>query len=537
MEDLDIQALAEKIGDHRFNGYTDSMLADEIDRFRSGRGASGLGDAVDALQAVAAALAETDRTLRTELGKLGVDWRGAAAARAGAVVADHATFSEEAAEKVTAAAKSVFAQGEAFNRTLHTLPESQVLRDGTGGHSVLDSVGSLLGFETDNAQRVARAREAREQALQALNTYARRSGEILSGVRPLDTPPTLYADTGRATSPAAKGRDVTTSTGATTPVAPGPGAPTGGSAGVSIHSAPDPGMVPPAQGPGARSSGGGDAEPAAASRQATTVSGTVGATATSAVPGVAAVAGVARAGQVDQLSSPPNAGTPAAGGAVPGSVPAAPGSAERPAGGSLGAAPGGSAAHGSGAGGSGGKVAGASGASAPHAGKPATLAVPGEIQQQPLPKGKSTGAGPVPSGIPAGGSSGAKQIAGSDGWSENAIGAGAAALGAGGIAGALSGDGERKGRGIGRSAPRAADSPRPLPVGDLPEEEERVQRTTSRLGEGSARTRDAFLREAAPRTDDEDAEHVRRFGVDDTDLFADERRVAPDVIGDADPRP
>lgn len=102
-------------------------------------------------------------------------------------------------------------------------------------------------------------------------------------------------------------------------------------------------------------------------------------------------------------------------------------------------------------------------------------------------------------------------------------------MGAGGVAGALSGSGERQGRGVGRSAPGAARSPRPLAVGDLAEEEDRVVRNSERLAQPSP-PHDDLLTPAATREEDDDA--VRRFGVDDSDLFADQRRVAPDVIGD-----
>ncbi|EHY89506.1 hypothetical protein [Saccharomonospora azurea] len=84
---------------------------------------------------------------------------------------------------------------------------------------------------------------------------------------------------------------------------------------------------------------------------------------------------------------------------------------------------------------------------------------------------------------------------------------------------------------MGRSAPGAQISPRPLAVGDLPEEEAKVQRSSERLNPGATPRKEAFLEKAVPG-EEEDGEQVRRFAVEDEDLFTDQRMVAPDVIGD-----
>ncbi len=147
-----------------------------------------------------------------------------------------------------------------------------------------------------------------------------------------------------------------------------------------------------------------------------------------------------------------------------------------------------------------------------------------------LARGLTSGAvAPAPSPA-SGGSADDTPRSTRDGLSVNDVGGGIAALGAGGVAGALS-SAERSGRGVGRSAPGAQVSPRPLSVGDLPEEEARVQRSSERLNPGASTRRDTFLEKAVPGEDAE-GEHVRRFAVEDDDLFTDQRMVAPDVIGD-----
>ncbi|MEU6645941.1 magnesium chelatase [Saccharomonospora sp. NPDC046836] len=563
MDNLDISVLVERIGDHRFDGYTDNMLADEIDRFRSGPGISGISDAVAALKAVAESLSETDDTLRRELGKLGVEWSSDAGRQAGETVTRQADFSAEANDKVNDSAERIFAQGEAFNRTLHKLPDAQSLRQGAGGYGLFDSVASLLGFETDNTRRVAEAREARQQALQALNSYAQNSGENLAGTQELGSPRAVVADTGPrlpgAIDAGGGPGDVTIAAGAAnTPVpppvpAPGPAvAPATGAA----ANVPTPALGLPVQQPARRSTGSVGAAPGTAPHQATAPS-----SAPTAPTPVTSVAGVSR--QVPQYQQPgtvsgsgsasvtPSTGVPAVptgSGAAPGTVspspppatggvvtgPRAPGAAvPGPIGGTPGA-PGGAAVPGS-SGGAGG-ASGAPPAAGAVVGKSATPGagggVGGAAEQQPLAKGKSFGAVPQPS-VPGGTVSSGGFTAVPRGASVNDLGAGAAALAAGGVAGALSGDDARRGRGVGRSAPGAARSPHQLAIGDLPEEEAKAQRNSERLSPRAERQRGGFLEKAAPQQGGEDdATHVRRYGVDDTDLFTDQRMVAPDVLGD-----
>lgn len=545
MDDLDITALADRIRDHRFDGYTDNMLADEIDRFRSGEGTSGIADAVDALKAVATALTETDDTLRTELGKLGVEWHSEAGARAGSAVESHATFSEEAAERVNDSAERMFAQGEAFSRTLHALPDSQTLREGSGGYTTLDSMISLLGFETDNVVKVALAREAREQATQALNEYARLSGENLAGMRQLESRPRemrpdIDPEVPGSIDAGGGPGDVTIAAGATASVpspSSGPAAPTvtsGAGAQVPAPPAAVPAPQPPVRAGGTGAEVGSPSAASPNSRPATRPS-SVTAPVESGTGGFAGQAGqggqqgAAPAAPREQLRAQPGSGA---------QLPAGPGSGanvppERVSGGI--------AAGLSGAGQAAGRAGGVPGTGAvpPAAGIVGKPGVPGagapDDQQEQLPRGKSFGAAPQPPGLQPGGLSGAATggSAPRPGMSANDLGAGAAALGAGGVAGALSGEGERRGRGVGRSAPGAARSPHQLPLGDLPEEEAQVRRD-ERPDPTPGGSREEFLERATVREDEAETGHVRRFGVDDRDLFTDDRMVAVDLIGDDD---
>lgn len=63
----------------RFDGYSNEELAQQVDGLRDGAGSETLHNAVGALVRLADGLADTDRTLREELAKVGVTWQGEAA--------------------------------------------------------------------------------------------------------------------------------------------------------------------------------------------------------------------------------------------------------------------------------------------------------------------------------------------------------------------------------------------------------------------------------------------------------------------------
>jgi hypothetical protein len=108
-----------------------------------------------------------------------------------------------------------------------------------------------------------------------------------------------------------------------------------------------------------------------------------------------------------------------------------------------------------------------------------------------------------------------------------ALAEGAPAIGAAGVGGATSGERERNRPGRGDASKRV----RQLPIGDLPEEEEALRARKAAPEPPSRERTRAILEPAATQDGDEDAEHVRRFGVDDRDLFTDPREVSTDLIG------
>lgn len=114
-------------------------------------------------------------------------------------------------------------------------------------------------------------------------------------------------------------------------------------------------------------------------------------------------------------------------------------------------------------------------------------------------------------------------------------------MGAGGAGGAGAGaDGERLARSGGRGTGGGAIK-NGVPLGAAPEEEARQARNAEKFGARTGRPGGSIMQPAAAgagrrEEGEEDQEHVRRYGVESSDVFDDERVVAPESIGDDDDR-
>jgi len=111
----------------------------------------------------------------------------------------------------------------------------------------------------------------------------------------------------------------------------------------------------------------------------------------------------------------------------------------------------------------------------------------------------------------------------------------ATAVGTGGASGAGAGaERERLAR-TGNPARGSAKSG--MPIGAAPEEDARAARNAERFGAKAGRPGGSIMQPAAAgksAEDEEDKEHVRRYGVESSDVFDDDRVVAPESIGDDD---
>ncbi|HJQ44926.1 MAG TPA: hypothetical protein VJ870_01200 [Amycolatopsis sp.] len=516
----DLPTLIGKLRDQRFDGYDSESLAQEIEKFREGGGTASMGDAVDALKQIATALGQTDRTLRDQLGAMGVHWESTAGGQAGAAMAAQAGFSDDANSKVSAAAQLIFEQGEAFNRTKNKLPDPDALRQGDGGYTLGDSVFSLFGFETDHAKDVRSNLEARAQAVDALNAYAHDTGNYLASSEDVPEPQAPDAATGAGTDAVIAGAQAGQTLAPAPDVAPTRAASATGAV-PAVHApapqvqhAPVAETATPAIGVPVRQTGS-VASALGASRSTAPSSATApsGAQATAPVTGVS---GPVKSGgdyAHDTNRAAPVQGTPNNATTFGPGQPQTPGLAgtSQPGGGSP-QEPGRSTAWG--------RPGGVPADGGVRAGTPQ----PGAGDSV-LGKGKMFGSTPITSTGPASVGPGfaLKGPGGVSGLAE-----GAPAIGAAGVAGAAGGDDERRGRKPGQNA--AGRRTQQLPVGDLPEEDAaQGVRKAAPQPPSRERTR-AILEPAATQDGDDDAEHVRRYGIDDKDLFTDPREVSPDLV-------
>lgn len=529
----------EKVSNTRFDGFTVEMLAIEIDLFREGVGIGSLSAAVEALTAVASALAETDRTLREELAKLGAAWESTASGMAQGVLGDQADFAGDATTKIDAAAQAAFAVGEAFTRTLHNLPDAQTLRAGGDGLGAGDVLAGLIGHETDHAAKVKAASAARDQAIDAFNGFAMACAEELGAIQPLLEPAAITLDEAPA-SPRGSSSDhaLHTMAAAASSVA-------------EADSAPVSDPMTMGKGP-STPTGATDCPPPSSGQSTGTAEQAVASGAAAASGDSTSGAGVTTgttSGGAAPAPGDPAAGTPGTSPSVAGIV--APGiggggttgtSAGQRSGGAGGKAE-------SGGGTAGGKAEVGGGAAKPGApgvsdgrggfagtarpGGPGITGGPGQgvvgggdalakgrlvgaVPPVPQP-GTPVGPGIAPS-LPAGGGAGAA--------------GGAAAVGAAGVAGATSGEADREHRGRGYGAGTEVDG-RPLhdfEIGELEHEQDAAN--VERIEPPARPDEPAYLEQAAPREGAPGEPRVRTHGIDDADLFADERLVSREVIGE-----
>ncbi|MPY77905.1 MAG: hypothetical protein GEV04_05300 [Actinophytocola sp.] len=492
----------DKVRQLRFEGYTVGMLALEIDLLREGRGTDSMSHAVNALASVAAALGNTDDTLRAELGRLGVEWYSEASSIAQSVMQTSADFAADATGKLNEASQAVFGLSEAFQRALNTLPDSQTLREGAEGLSTMDVLADLIGHETDHAAKVRAASVVRDQAVDALNQLASTCAEELGGVRQLGEPGAIVLDQGPL--PPEQPDDGSEAGYQTMAAAAesvsGPVAPPGGLPTAPVNAGPPPSSDAPSgantttggrpqggSGPGAGSSGSSDG----GGRQPSDGDGSG--------QGPGPVGGV-----TDPLTG--SGGSGSGGGAA-----------------TIGGSGGGmSTATGGGASGIAAGIAAAAGT--PLGGTTTTLGV-GGMTAELLPTGSLSGAMPqsptqitlAPHGVTA------VPLADADGIAATAV-----AVGAAGVAGVMSAEPERERRGNRYDVEDDTDETRhEFDVGVI--EDEAEADAVAEIEPDAGPDTPAYLEHAAPHGPDD---RVRTHGIDDADLFADDRMVARDTIGE-----
>jgi hypothetical protein len=183
---------------------------------------------------------------------------------------------------------------------------------------------------------------------------------------------------------------------------------------------------------------------------------------------------------------------------------------------------------------------------APGGGGGALPQVPTTGPNPPLGSAPLTGSGPMPGGSPLLPGVNNPLAPALRGPNPMLMAEAATLMGAGGAGGAGAGaQGERlarSGGGVkGGGAGGGGVGKNGVPIGSVPDEEARAARNAERFGARTGRPGGSIMQPAAAGAGrsaegEEDQEHVRRFGVESSDVFDDERVVAPESIGDDDDR-
>lgn len=216
----------------RWEGMSNGELAAAIRLLNDGPGASGVQQAAQALNTIATNLQQIDQTLHTQLQAIGINWQSTAGELAQEMTDASAAYSGSASAAGGANSTGVTNQGDAFAAAKNAVPTVSDLQSPPTA-SFLDAAGATLtGHTADNAQQVSRSKQARQQAIDALNTYGNNSQSGIANHQPLPPPP------GYGVSPSA---------------------PAGGSQVTTVSSAPPPPVTVPSGGggtPGFPGSGG-----------------------------------------------------------------------------------------------------------------------------------------------------------------------------------------------------------------------------------------------------------------------------------------
>jgi len=468
----------------RWEGMSNGELAAAIRLLNDGPGAAGVQQAAQALNTIATNLQQIDQTLHTQLQAIGINWQSTASELAQEMTNESAAYGGSASAAGGANSTGVTNQGDAFSAAKNAVPTVSDLQS-PPTTSFLDAAGATLtGHTADNAQQVSRSKQARQQAIDALNSYGNNSQSGINNHQPMPPPP------GYSVSPSA---------------------PAGGGQVTTVSSAPPPPVtVPSGSGgtPGFPGSGGGP--------------GPGGSGGGPGFPGVPGFPG----------------GPTGGGGLPPGSSGAMPGSPGFPGLGTPGGLPGeGSLPGVPGLPGTGGGVPGLPGVpGVPIVGVPGT----GGVGTNPLAPGPVSGVGPATGpGEGALAAPAAQAGAASGALIEDAA-VGAAIVGGtagAGIAGASARPDQLvrsrlAGEDVGEGSAARQQTARAL--AELEGDEAEAAVVSERIG-ATAEPPPTLLEPAvAGRRPDDDQTHDTRYGVD-ANLFEDDRMVVPPVLDGTDP--
>ncbi|MFR9731321.1 hypothetical protein ACL03H_18995 [Saccharopolyspora sp. MS10] len=164
MEDLN------PIRNLRFQGFDIPELLTWIGRIKDGRGTESMDGAAIALQRCAQIVTELDETLRTELGKLRIEWTGNAGAIAQEATAKQSAVMQQSQDPLATSATSVEAQGRGYESAKNTLPNQNEMHN-SESENIFEKGAGYFGYTSDYDEEAKKIEGRKQLAQQTLGSY------------------------------------------------------------------------------------------------------------------------------------------------------------------------------------------------------------------------------------------------------------------------------------------------------------------------------------------------------------------------------
>jgi hypothetical protein len=182
---------ADDIGDYRWEGFP---LEAKVAWMQTGQGSAAVQPGVDALRGMSARYAESHKTVKSELAKLGISWQGQSADAAAGAVTQIADWVAGAGRTVSGGGGSMGTYASSFDAMKPKIqPVPVTARPVAGPPGLGDGIGALAGFQTDFSRQVEMAAAADAQANAALSAHQRVTRAALASFPPVDPPPAVAA--------------------------------------------------------------------------------------------------------------------------------------------------------------------------------------------------------------------------------------------------------------------------------------------------------------------------------------------------------
>ncbi|GAA3430651.1 hypothetical protein [Kutzneria kofuensis] len=178
--------MAPKLGDIRFDGFSNAQLADQVNKLKQGPGNEAVQSAIDTLHSVAQDLDATNQILTTQMAKIGIDWHSVAGQGGQQQLASTVNYGDQSQYHIDTANSGLATQSDSY-AVAKTAPAPSTDTDKT----TMDNVAGFFGYQTDHAKEVEQAQADRDQAIAQLNAYQSNSQDAIASTTPMSAPPNI----------------------------------------------------------------------------------------------------------------------------------------------------------------------------------------------------------------------------------------------------------------------------------------------------------------------------------------------------------